>query len=193
MPAVVRNFNNALKVLREFCDVTEGFKLPKHLYGAVFGALFNGECAAAFRDLIESGRSKELRSVDDKLGGYAVYNALAVDYVDGQRLRKIIDADVKNALKEYDAVVYPTLPTVAYPVGKPFDKVYTEYPGSIEFGSPGNLAGVPAMSIPNGFGENGLPTGLAFISNIWNETKLTAIAAGYQSRTKFHSMRPKLS
>lgn len=192
MPAVARNFNRALAVLREFCDVTEGFALPKHPYGAVFGALFNGECASAFRDLIESGRSKELRSVDDKLGGYAIYNSLAVDYVDGQRLRKIIDADVKKALKEYDAVVYPTLPTVAYPVGKPFDKVYTEYPGAVEFGSPGNLAGVPAMSVPNGFGDNGLPTGLAFISNAWNETKLTAIAAGYQARTKFHTMRPKL-
>ncbi|MBV9269670.1 MAG: amidase [Candidatus Eremiobacteraeota bacterium] len=192
MPAVARNFENAVGMLRDFCDVTEGFQLPKHPYGAVFGALFNGECAAAFRDLIESGRSRELRSVDDKLGGYAVYNSLAVDYVDGQRLRAIIDRDVRNALKAYDAVVYPTLPTVAYPVGKPFDKVYTQYPGTVEFGSPGNLAGVPAMSVPNGFGEDGLPTGLAFISDAWNETKLTDIATGYQARTKFHTLRPKL-
>jgi aspartyl-tRNA(Asn)/glutamyl-tRNA(Gln) amidotransferase subunit A len=192
MPAVARNFTQSLAVLRQFADVVERFELPKHPYGATFGAIFNGECASAFRDLIESGKSRDLQSVDDKLGGYAVYNSLAVDYVDGMRLRKIIDRDVKNALEPYDAVVYPTLPTVAYPVGVPFDKVYTQYPGSVEFGSPGNLAGVPAMSVPNGFGENGLPTGLAFMSGAWNETKLTAIAKAYQSRTGFHTKRPKL-
>lgn len=192
MPAVTRNFARSLDTLREFADIVEGFELPKHPYGAVFGALFNGECAAAFRDLIESGRSRELQSVDDRLGGYAVYNSLAVDYVDGMRLRSVIDRDVKKALEPYDAVVYPTLPTVAYPVGMPFDKAYTEYPGSVGFGSPGNLAGVPALSVPNGFGDNGLPTGLAFIGGAWSESKLTAIAKSYQSRTDFHTKRPLL-
>lgn len=192
MPAVTRNFARSLDTLREFADVVEGFELPKHHYGAVFGALFNGECAAAFRDLIESGRSRELQSVDDRLGGYAVYNSLAVDYVDGMRLRSVIDRDVKKALEPYDAVVYPTLPTVAYPVGLPFDKAYPEYPGSVGFGSPGNLAGVPALSVPNGFGENGLPTGLAFIGGAWSESKLTGIAKAYQSRTDFHTKRPSL-
>lgn len=193
MPAIVKNFENSLKVLRGFCDVTTSVELPKGPYGAVFGAIFNGECAAAFRDLIESGRSRELRSIDDRIGGYQVYGALAVDYVDGMRRRAILNEEYTRAIAPYDAIVYPTLPTVAYPVGIPFDKAYPDkYSGEIEMGSPGNLAGLPSISVPNGFGEHGLPSGLALMGRPWGEFTLTQIAKGYQARTQFHLQRPAL-
>jgi aspartyl-tRNA(Asn)/glutamyl-tRNA(Gln) amidotransferase subunit A len=193
MPAIVKNFENSLKTLRGFCDVVTGVELPSGPYGAVFGAIFNGECAAAFRDLIESGRSRELRSVDDRIGGYQVYGALAVDYVDGMRRRAILNEEYTRAIAPYDAIVYPTLPTVAYPVGIPFDKAYPDkYSGEIEMGSPGNLAGLPSISVPNGFGEHGLPSGLALMGRAWGEFQLTQIAKGYQARTQFHLQRPVL-
>jgi aspartyl-tRNA(Asn)/glutamyl-tRNA(Gln) amidotransferase subunit A len=191
-PAVAGNFNASMEVLRSFCTV-DTIRLPKGPYGAVFGAIFNGECAAAFRDLIESGRSRELQSPEDRLGGYQVYGSLAVDYVDGMRRREILNADLVRAIEPYDALVYPTLSTVAYPVGIPFDKAYPEkYGGAIEMGSPGNLAGLPSISIPNGFGEHGLPTGLALMGRGWGEAQLTAIAKAYQRRTTFHLQHPKV-
>lgn len=192
-PEVVKNFEASLAVLREFCDVTMDVALPKGPYGAVFGAIFNGECASAFRDLIESGRSRELQSVDDRIGGYQVYAALAVDYVDGMRRRAILNEALVRAFEPYDAIVHPTLPTVAYPVGIPFDKAYPAYPGETGLGSPGNLAGLPAMSVPNGFGENGLPTGLALMGRAWGEAQIAQIAKAYQARTQFHSRHPKLT
>jgi aspartyl-tRNA(Asn)/glutamyl-tRNA(Gln) amidotransferase subunit A len=191
-PEVVRNFKASLSVLREFCDVVPDVTLPKGPYGDVFGAIFNGECASAFRDLIESGRSRELRSVDDRIGGYQVYGSLAVDYVDGMRRRTILNEALIRAFEGYDAIVHPTLPTVAYPVALPFDKAYPKYPGATGLGSPGNLAGLPAMSIPNGFGENHLPTGFAMMGRAWGELQLTQIAKLYQSRTHFHLQRPAL-
>lgn len=193
MPAVVKNFRASVHVLREFCDVVENVSLPKGPYGAVFGAIFNGECASAFRDLIESGKSRELRSVDDRIGGYQVYGSLAVDYVDGMRRRAILNEELTRAIAPYDAIVYPTLSTVAYPVGIPFDKAYPDkYSGEIEMGSPGNLAGLPSIGLPNGFGDHGLPTGLALMGRAWGEFQLTQIAKAYQSRTRFHVQRPKL-
>jgi aspartyl-tRNA(Asn)/glutamyl-tRNA(Gln) amidotransferase subunit A len=193
MPAVVRNFEASLRVLREFCDVAVDVPLPKGPYGDVFSAIFNGECASAFRDLIESGRSRELQSVDDRIGGYQVYGSLAVDYVDGMRRRTILNDELVRAIAPYDAIVYPTLSTVAYPVGVPFDKAYPDkYSGEIEMGSPGNLAGLPSISVPNGFGDHGLPTGLALMGRAWGEFQLTQIAKAYQSRTRFHLVRPVL-
>ena len=192
-PAVVKNFEASLSVLREFCDVVPEVSLPKGPYGAVFGAIFNGECAAAFRDLIESGRSRELQSVDDRIGGYQVYGSLAVDYVDGLRRRAILNEALERAFEPYDAIVHPTLPTVAYPVGLPFDKAYPKYPGETGLGSPGNLAGLPSISVPNGLGENHLPTGLAMMGRAWGEAQLTQIAKAYQSRTKFHLQHPALA
>ncbi len=193
MPEVVKNFNASLRVLEEFCDVVHDFALPKGPYGAVFGAIFNGECAAAFRDLIESGRSRELQSVDDRIGGYQVYGSLAVDFVDGQRRRARLNEALYKAIEPYDAIVYPTLSTVAYPVGIPFDKAYPDkFGGEIELGSPGNLAGLPSISVPNGFGPHHLPTGLAFMGRAWGERRLTQIASGYQQRTSFHRQQPTL-
>jgi aspartyl-tRNA(Asn)/glutamyl-tRNA(Gln) amidotransferase subunit A len=193
MPAIVKNFDASLRVLGEYCDIVHDVALPKGPYGEVFGAIFNGECAAAFRDLIESGRSRELQSVDDRIGGYQVYGSLAVDYVDGMRRRALLNEELTRAIAPYDALVYPTLSTVAYPVGVPFDKAYPDkYSGEIELGSPGNLAGLPSISVPNGFGDHGLPTGLALMGRAWGELQLTQIAKGYQARTHFHSMRPAL-
>jgi aspartyl-tRNA(Asn)/glutamyl-tRNA(Gln) amidotransferase subunit A len=190
--AVVANFERSLGVLREFADVTGEVKQPDFDYNDVFNALLNGECAAAFRDLIESGRSRELRSPEDRIGGYQQYATLAVDYVDAMRQRTKIDRAIREMIAPYDALVFPTLPTVAYPIGITFDKVYPKTPGAIDPISPGNLAGIPAMSVPNGFGDHGLPTGLGMLANAWGEATLAAIGNAYQLRTTYHRRRPAL-
>lgn len=191
--AVVANFNASVRVLRSFCDVTTGVALPDGPYTDTFTALLNGECAAAFRGLIESGRSRELQSKDDRVGGYEVYGALAVDYVDGMRRRKILNDAVVRAFAPYDAIAYPNQSTVAYPVGVPFDKAYPQFPGGPDMGSAGNLAGLPSIAVPNGFGDQHLPTGLALMGRAWGELTLAQIAKAYQSRTTFHLQHPALT
>ncbi len=191
--AVVRNFNTSLAVLREFADVEEGVALPKLPYDAVITALLNGECASAFRELIESGRSRELQCPADQIGGYVLYATSAVDYVDAMRVRTTIDREIRALVAPYDAVAFPTMPTVAYPIDANFNTVYPKTPGAIDPVTPANLAGIPSISVPNGFGLYGLPTALGFVGNVWDEAKLTRIATEYQQRTTFHERRPKLS
>lgn len=192
MPAVVRNFKATLAVLAEFCDLVPDVAMPDLPYGAAVGTIVNAEGAAAFRDLIESGRSRELRSPSDRTGGYVAYATPAVDYIDAQRRRRFMIAAFERAFAGFDAVVVPTLPTVALPVDAPFDKSYPKYPGALDPISAGNATGVPAIGIPNGFGENGLPTGVSFIGRPFCEAKLSGIARAYQARTDFHKKRPTL-
>ncbi len=193
MPAVRKNFAASLKVLESFADVSSEVALPDLPFGAAVDTIVNAEGAAAFRELIESGRSRELRSVDDRTGGYTAYATLAVDYIDAMRQRVKMIAAMNRAFAAYDAVVSPTLPTVTYPVGISFDKVYTKYPGKVSLISPGNLVGVPAIALPNGFGENHLPTSISFLGRAFGETQLTAIAKKYQALTEFHLRRPSLA
>ncbi len=193
MPAVKTNFELALKVLAEFCDIEPDVALPDLPYGAAVGTIVNGEGAAAFRELIESGRAQELRSPSDRVGGYEAYATLAVDYVDAQRQRTRMLAAFEKAFAPYDAIATPTLPTVAYPIDLPFDKAYPKYPGVVDPISAGNLTGVPAIGFPNGFGENGLPTGMSLIGRPFCEAKLTFIAREYQARTDFQTRRPTLT
>ncbi len=194
MPEVKANFEASLAVLREFCDLVDDVALPKLPYGAAVQTIVAAEGAAAFRELIESGRSRELQQKDDRLGGYSSYATLAVDYIDALRQRKFMIEAFKRAFGAYDAIVSPTYRTVTFPVGIPFDKAYPEYrgAGAVSLIAPANLVGVPAIGVPNGFGRNGLPTGLSFVGAAFAEAKLMAIARRYQARTKHHLKHPTL-
>ena len=192
MPEVAANFRASLKVLERFADVAGEVALPKGPWGAAVDVIVNAEGAAAFRDLIESGRARELRNTDDKLGGYVAYATPAVDYIDAQRQRAKLNAALEAAMKGFDAIVSPTLSTVTFPVGVPFDKAYPKYPGGPSLISPGNLAGLPALALPNGFGPNGLPTSVALLGRAWGEATLTALGSRYQRETDFHRKRPPL-
>ncbi|MCE9533461.1 MAG: hypothetical protein K8T89_20400, partial [Planctomycetes bacterium] len=64
--------------------------------------------------------------------------------------------------------------------------------GAGEVISAGNAVGQPALSVPNGFGDNNLPTGLQFTGKIWSEATLLALARLYQNETDWHQKRPKV-
>jgi aspartyl-tRNA(Asn)/glutamyl-tRNA(Gln) amidotransferase subunit A len=192
MSGVVKNFTASLEVLGEFCDVATGVAFPQHPYGAAVGTIVNGEGAAAFRSLIESGRARELQQADDRLGGYIAYETLAVDYIDALRQRAFMIADLRAAMEPYDALVAPTLPTVALPVGVPFDTAYAGFDGGPDLIASGNLAGLPALTVPNGLAETGLPSGIAFLGNAFGEAKLLQICKAFQARTSFHQRQPEL-
>ncbi len=192
MPAVKANFEKSVTLLATFCDIEREVALPDLPYGSAVGAIVNAEGAAAFRELIESGKARELRAASDRTGGYVAYATLAVDYIDAQRQRvRMIEAFAKT-FAGYDAIVAPTISTVAYPIGTPFDKAYTSYPGAVDLISAGNATGWPAICFPNGFGNDGLPTSCSLLAHPFAEAKLTQIARDYQRRSEYHLARPAL-
>ena len=99
-------------------------------------------------------------------------------------------AAMKKLFHDYDVVATPTRGTVAYAADKEFAG---NYPG-ISSGPPviaaGNLTGLPALAMPSGFGENGLPTSIAFMGAPFSEAMLCSLGAVYQSRTDWHTKRP---
>ncbi|MBI3462676.1 MAG: amidase, partial [Planctomycetes bacterium] len=54
----------------------------------------------------------------------------------------------------------------------------------------GNAAGIPAISVPNGFGERGLPTGLQLVGRAFDENRLLTLAQAYQMHTDWHTKHP---
>jgi len=190
-PEVVKNFDKALGVLRKFADIEE-VAVPAHRYGASIVTILAAEGAAAFRDIIQDGRAATLADPDDRRGGYSYLTVPAVDYVDAMRERAPIKRGFSKLFKRFDALVAPTFGSVALPIGVSFDKAY---PG-IEGGSPiasANLAGIPAIAVPNGFGQQGLPTGLSFIGPAFSEADLIALGDEFQSRTDWHRRHPPLA
>jgi aspartyl-tRNA(Asn)/glutamyl-tRNA(Gln) amidotransferase subunit A len=189
-PEVRHNFEDALGVLREFCEVRDDLELPDYPYEAMASLVIEAEGASAFEPLFQSGRITDLTAPEDRIGGYSGQVLLAKDYLRAMRLRRPAAAALDRLLAQVDAVVAPTLPTVAWPIDAPFDKVYPDYPGGTSIGGAANLAGVPGLFLPNGTGEAGLPTSLQLTGRALGEAALLAIGVRYQARTGHHRARP---
>jgi aspartyl-tRNA(Asn)/glutamyl-tRNA(Gln) amidotransferase subunit A len=198
-PEVARNFEESLAVLRGIADVATGVALADFPYGMVAGTIVDAEGGSAFLEMIESGRSRELRAKSDRYGGYSSVLTPAVDYLHAMRLREKMRAPMAALFEKYDVLAAPSRATVAYPIGIDFDKAYPELakgrPASFvsAIGSliqVGNLVGWPAISLPNGVGQDGLPTGLHLLGRAFGERELTAVGREYQRRTDFHARHP---
>jgi aspartyl-tRNA(Asn)/glutamyl-tRNA(Gln) amidotransferase subunit A len=189
-PEVKKNFNAALRVLGRFAEVVEGVAFPDLPYGSVVGTVLDAEAASAFRDLIESGRIRDMLVPGNRTDGYAASLVLAVDYLQAMRVRAVMKRKLDALYARFDAVVAPSRATVAYPVDTEFHKAYPRFGEAVPLIPAGNVAGLPALSVPNGFGENNLPTGIQFTGRAWSEGRLLAIAHAYQQATDWHRKRP---
>jgi aspartyl-tRNA(Asn)/glutamyl-tRNA(Gln) amidotransferase subunit A len=193
-PEVKKNFEAALKVLESFAEIDpKEVPIPKLPFSQALGMILNCEAASAFRELLESGKAVELQNDQDKVGGYSGLFTPAVDYLHAQRLRGKMKREMHEMYAKYDALICPSFGTVAVPIDKLFG---TAYPG---FGSPStgiipanNIVGQPAISVPMGFGANGLPTGFSFTGKIWSESVLIELARLYQKETDWHLKQPEL-
>jgi aspartyl-tRNA(Asn)/glutamyl-tRNA(Gln) amidotransferase subunit A len=189
--SVRENFLRSLEVLKGFATIEMDVKLPDFPYGAVVGMIVDAEGASAFRELIETGRVKELASPTGRVGGYSASLVTAVDYLHAMRLRAPMRRAWAQFFSKYAMLVAPSRSTVAYPINKTFDQAYTDVSAASPIAA-SNLVGVPAISVPNGFGENALPTGIQFVGPAWSESALIEIADKYQQATDWHKRRPAL-
>lgn len=188
---VRENYARSLEVLRKFAVIEEA-ELPSDLpYNTVSSTLISCEMAAAFEGMVTSGDVWELTAPEDRWGAYSTLMIPAVDYINAMRIRRQIQRVLDELLANFDAVVTPTLATVAYPLDRPFGE-YRRGFSTTDIGGAGNAAGVPAISVPNGFGEDDLPTGLQFVGRAFEENRLLAVAAAYQEATDWHRRHPPL-
>lgn len=126
------------------------------------------------------------------LGTYALssgyYDAF---YKKAQKVRKLINNDFTTVFEKYDVVIGPTTPTPAFKVGENTDDPLTMYTNDI-LTIPVNLAGIPGISIPCGFSENGLPVGLQIIGKHFDEEMVFRVANAFEKATDHHTKRPQL-
>ena len=189
-PAVRDNFEASLRALGDDVTVEREVAWPDFPWGPAVGTIVNAEGAAAFLKLIESGEVHKLRCPADRIGGYAALYGTAVDYIQALRVRAPMKRALNALFAKYDVIATPTRSSVAYPVAKKFRDAYPDVRSGPAVIPAGNLCGLPAACVPNGFGDNGLPTSIAFLGPAFEDARVASLAALHQRRTDWHLRRP---
>jgi aspartyl-tRNA(Asn)/glutamyl-tRNA(Gln) amidotransferase subunit A len=112
-------------------------------------------------------------------------------YLKAQKVRTLIKQDFENAFNRVDVLVCPTSPTTAFKAGEKTTDPLSMYLSDLTT-IPVNLAGLPAISIPCGFDDQGLPIGMQLISNVLREDLLFQVAYAYEQATEWHKQKPVL-
>ena len=104
------------------------------------------------------------------------------------QVRTLIKQDFDNVFNDYDLIIGPTAPNVAYGLGENIANPLAMYLSDL-LTIPVNLAGLPGMSIPAGFSE-GLPVGLQIIGKHFDEQTMYQAAYAFEQATDFHTKKP---
>jgi aspartyl-tRNA(Asn)/glutamyl-tRNA(Gln) amidotransferase subunit A len=110
-------------------------------------------------------------------------------YLQAQKVRRLIARDFAAAFERCDVILGPTAPSTAFELGASVADPVQMYLNDI-FTVTAPLAGVPALSVPCGFDERGLPVGLQLTGTYFGEARLLGVAHRYQQATDWHRRAP---
>ncbi len=118
----------------------------------------------------------------------------ATTYLKAQRARTLVRDEMVTALEDHDVIVLPASPTLAPPISQSTGSPGGYYQGRLDLGrrqytSPAALAGLPAISVPCGFSESGLPIGVQIIGRPFAEDVVLSVAHRYEQAAGWSDRR----
>jgi len=186
----------AVAVLEELGATSEEMSLPTSAgSGAVFIATADVDSAAYHSDWLRSRGDLYDWNTRTRLESASLEPAWA--YIKAQRIREKLRQEMHAAFESYDVLIMPTGPVVAPTIAASTGKPGGYYQGARDlarrrYTSPAPLAGLPAISVPCGFSERGLPVGLQIIGKAFDEATLFKVGQAYESASDWHTMHPEI-
>jgi len=121
----------------------------------------------------------------------------AVYYIQAQRFRGLIFREVMKLFERFDVIVTPTQPMTAPQIGqqkiKFADAEETVDSAVSRFDAPFNLLGLPALTVPCGFSNAGLPIGMQIVGRAFDESTVLRVGYAYENATDWHSRFPDIT
>jgi aspartyl-tRNA(Asn)/glutamyl-tRNA(Gln) amidotransferase subunit A len=145
------------------------------------GIITTSDAAAIYQERIETSPGVFGEDVLKRL--LAGRSNTSSQYSNARRVQMVVRRDFQQLFRNYDLLILPTTPSAA-PMLEGSDAI-EQARKLTRFTAPFNLAGLPAISIPCGFTNEGLPIGLQLVGNYWNEKTLLKAANAYEKSTRW--------
>jgi aspartyl-tRNA(Asn)/glutamyl-tRNA(Gln) amidotransferase subunit A len=196
-PTMRDGFQEALKVVKSLGMSTKEVEIPDFPYGALVSTIIGAEAGSIFEELIRSGKVDELADHRQAQGLKAGLETPATEYLRAMRVRALAQEAFRDLFFNVDFLLAPTRDRTASKITDALDagSVATAQPKSRGLNGlipAGNLAGLPAISLPCGF-AGGLPIAISVVGRPFYENQLVAIGKAFQSHTDWHRRRPPVT
>jgi aspartyl-tRNA(Asn)/glutamyl-tRNA(Gln) amidotransferase subunit A len=183
----------AIQTLERAGAHVEEVSLPLSKYAVAAGRIISLTESAEIHEKFLKTRFADY-SPDVRAGFLVGQLILGKHYMKAQRLRSLIRQEMAAALRRVDALVTPTVPIPAPRIGHTTVEIGQETVDVMSTLSrltrPANLAGFPAISVPCGFTQGGLPIGLQLTGRPFAESTILQLAYAYEQETTWHQRRP---
>ena len=185
---VVARVEQAVTALEELGANIEEVTIPSLEYVRAANSVIMVSEAFAYHEPNLKSRPQEFGEIVRgrfRIGGMMS----ASDYLQAQRVRTWARRDFANVMKSVDFLVTPTMtqPAAAF---EGYDPMSTTRGKS--FTAPFNVTGLPAISVPCGFTESGLPIGMQIVGKPFDEPGVIRAAYTYQQHAGWHEMKPPI-
>ena len=210
-PEIKEAILKAAETFRQLGATVEEVSLPHSTYGvAVYYIIASSEASTNLQrfDGIRFGyRSEDVQTLEDvyiksrsegfgtevkrriMLGSFSLSSGFYDAYFKkAGQVRTLIKQDFDQVFQDFDLIIGPSAPNVAYGIGENINDPLAMYLSDL-LTIPVNLAGLPGMSIPAGFSE-GLPIGLQIIGKHFDEQTMYQAAYAFEQATDFHTKKP---
>ncbi len=190
-------FRKAFEDIKALGVQVREVKMPEFPYGELVGTIISAEAASIFEPLITSGKVNDLADQKQIAGLKAALEIPATEYLRAMRVRSLVQGAFRELLADVDMLFAPTRGSIAPKVSEPLDQgSHTPATAPPATGRglsglipAGNLAGLPALSLPCGFAED-MPVAIQLVGRVWTENMLLSVGREYQSHTDWHRRKP---
>ncbi len=108
-------------------------------------------------------------------------------YIKAQKIRRLIQEDFAQSFTQCDLILAPTTPNAAQPIAEFGQDPLQAYLSDV-FTVPASMAGLPALSVPSGINQQGLPLGVQLIGRAFDEETLLSVAAAFEAELGFDAV-----
>lgn len=186
-PAVLTALQNAMNLVEDLGVNVQKVSIPWLEKSALANSIMTqADAAACHHERLIANPKDFGEDVLNRLKMGLAYTS--TEYSEARHTQTICKREFKQLFEDFDVLVLPTIPDTA--PGIEGSDAIEQARKLTRFTAPFNLTGLPAVSIPGGFSEDGLPIGLQFVGPEWGEAKVLQVARAFEAASHWVARVP---